>query len=121
MSNEVPADENMFQWETNTDEVADGGVGGKENFGMVVDWPVEGKWVNTSKDDYKTSAISRYKLEKGSGLFYEYTLQFDCSQHYDYYFFDETGDSYEVNVYLNGQHSVQYNSEKPKINYVKGS
>lgn len=94
---------------------------GKKDFGMTVDWPVEGFWTYTSADDKKKSAISRYKLQAGGGLFYDYTLQFDCFEHYDYYFFDKTGDSYEVNVYRNGQHNVQYSSEKPKINYVKGS
>ena len=92
-----------------------------EDFGIDVNWPVEGRWMTTSKTERETSGISEYKLQKGGGLFYDYTLQFRCFLPYDYYFFDETGDSYEVNVYRVGQHNVQYKSKKPVIIFVKGS
>lgn len=107
-------------------EAADGGTikvlpHVKQNFGMTVHWPVQGRWIDTSKSERETSAISKYKLQKGGGLFFDYTLQFVCSQPYDYDFYDETGDSYGVNVYRVGQHNVQYKSKKPDINYVTGS
>jgi hypothetical protein len=141
MSNELPtSDDSTIQWETKTSKngaafrvgrkiVVDGGqeekikaavVARKEDFGISVIWPVEGKWVTTPLDFVNSTGIGRYKLLYYDGTIYDYRLEFSTSQTYNYHFHDETGDSYKCNVYEPGYHYVDYNSKKPTIIYITG-
>lgn len=93
----------------------------KTDFGISVIWPVgDSSWKNTDSNTRTTAAITRYTLYQYDG-FYKYMLYFTNTEHYDYYFYDETGDRYEVNTYRNGDHYVRYDSNKPEIIYIKGS
>ncbi|KAK4504830.1 hypothetical protein PRZ48_002792 [Zasmidium cellare] len=96
----------------------------KTNFGIAVDWPVSSShdWHSVTDDVKARAAITQYALyQQDEGSKYKYILYFTNYEHYDYYFYDETGDRYEVNTYRNGDHYVRFNSERPKIAYVTGS
>ncbi|PIL32708.1 hypothetical protein GSI_04823 [Ganoderma sinense ZZ0214-1] len=91
-------------------------------FGIAVHWPVgPGQWVDTTSAVRDVTRIYSYTLHKYGGTVWSYMLQFANEKtRYDYYFYDETGDSYQVNTWLIGTHWVRYNSHKPTINYVRG-
>ena len=95
-----------------------------QNFGITVNWPVDtdsSDWVDTSDEVKKKAAITRYALYPiQNPVFYTYILCFTNTKNYDYFFSDETGDSYEVNTYESGDHSVRFNSSKPTIVYIRG-
>jgi hypothetical protein len=97
----------------------------KVPFEVDVNWPRtdgEGDWIVQSGSFITTTAISRYKLLKQPWYkIYGTVLHFTCQEHYDYYFTDESGDIYNCNVYANGNHYVQYNSDRPNIMHIKGS
>jgi hypothetical protein len=94
---------------------------GKKDFGITVNWPVEDiTWKNTTSEIERRAAITRYALYKYDG-FYKYQLYFTNKEHYNYYFYDETGDMYQVNTFRNGDHFVRFNSDEPRIVYVTGS
>ncbi|EUC56774.1 hypothetical protein RSOL_196130, partial [Rhizoctonia solani AG-3 Rhs1AP] len=96
------------------------------DFGIDMHWDVdrnggEDNWKPTKPEIRDRAAITRYNLYDQKGETYRYILQFTNTAHYDYYFFDESGDSYENNTYRNGDHFVRYNSDRPTIIYIKGS
>ncbi|PUU78394.1 hypothetical protein B9Z19DRAFT_1065075 [Tuber borchii] len=92
-----------------------------EDFGITVDWPVGGGWTQTTEDVKTTAAITQYNLAEVDGDTFKYTLEFSNTDTYDYKFFDQTGDSYEVNTWQNRTHYVKYNSDKPTIVYISGN
>jgi len=131
----------QIQWETatskngalfkvgrpKTEGVIENEPGNKNNFGIIVNWPVAAVaagWVTTTEDVQKTAAISRYMLEDTTGddsrYGYRYRLTFSNTKHYNYYFSDKTGDDYQNNTYLNADHTISYNSADPTIVYVVG-
>ncbi|THH26550.1 hypothetical protein EUX98_g7639 [Antrodiella citrinella] len=83
----------------------------------------EPEWRRTPDDIKNKAAISQYLLvdHMNDFLIYRYTLVFESSEHYNYYLYDESGDHYQVNTFLNGKHSVSFNSRKPTIVRVTGS
>lgn len=84
-------------------------------FGITVNWTVDNgseTWNNTSDEVKKTTGITRYRLLSPNG-FYRYRLEFTNVENYNYTFSDETGDTYGVNTWSNGDHSVRYDSQKP--------
>lgn len=94
---------------------------GKEDFGIAVTWNVDDPvWKETTRHIRAVSAIKRYKLHEHSGS-YDYCLEFTNEAHYNYQFVDETGDIYRVNTFINRDHYLLYNSEKPAIICVRGS
>jgi hypothetical protein len=97
----------------------------KNPFSIQVNWPAtdDDSWIVQDSSFIATTGISRYSLDKNRPWYkiYKKVLSFTAQEHYDYYFTDETGDIYECNVYYNGDHYVQYNSEKPNIIHIKGS
>ena len=97
----------------------------KPPFNIAVNWPATDNdhWIVQDSSFIAETGISRYSLNKKRPWYkiYKKILNFTCQVHYDYYFTDETGDIYECNVYRNGNHYVQYNSDKPNIMNVKGS
>lgn len=48
-----------------------------------------------------------------------YSIVFTNEAHWDYYFKDESGDTYRNNTFRNGDHSIMYHSEKPNIVSVR--
>jgi len=141
-----PFDDSSIQWETVTkkdgvpykvgwkkidcaeeENVVAAKVGkakAKEDFGIAVNWPVAFEWVKLSPDVADTTGISQYNLWKCDSVLYTYCLHIfnDVHDyHYNYVFYDETGDDYSINTWRNGEHYVQYSSEKPTIVFVKGS
>ena len=94
----------------------------KLDFGITCDWyPSEiENWKNTSADFARITGISSYSVNRHDGM-YAYIINFENTQHYDYHFYDETGDSYRCNTYINRKHYVRYNSSKPRIVYITGS
>jgi hypothetical protein len=96
------------------------GVLGKSAFGIAADWPVgDSSWKYTDPSFRSVTAITRYALYAYEGA-YKYILYFSNTEHYDYFFHDQTGDSYEVNTYRSGDHFVAYDSDKPTIAYISG-
>lgn len=95
----------------------------KSDFGIAVSWPVGDKtWKSPNPDTQNIAAITNYTLcQQDKGEYYQYILWFINTEHYNYYFYDETGDYYQVNTFRNGQHYVRYNSLKPNIAYISGS
>jgi|GEM_PF-4730510 len=93
----------------------------KADFGIAVNWPITNGWMQATNNVANIASITRYNLSPNPNSYYAYILYFTNTQHYDYYFHDETGDSYEVNTYVNSDHYVRYNSDKPTISYISGS
>ena len=144
----VSSNDGPVQWEdatskkgkpyrTNKDKASDTEKGehkpalkDKHDFTIQVNWPVtvSGDWVPTSPDVQRIAAITRYKLvpnpppdpEQPPPIWYEYTLSFTNTEHYDYYFADKTNDHYECNTYIDRDHFIQYSSEDPTIVSITG-
>lgn len=96
-------------------------LGSKKDFGISVNWPVgTDRFKNTTPKVKEKAAITEYKLYEYNG-FYKYKLEFVNTEHYNYHFYDETGDSYQVNTFTNGTHYVRYDSKNPDIVFIKGS
>ncbi|PUU78395.1 hypothetical protein B9Z19DRAFT_1126819 [Tuber borchii] len=93
-----------------------------KSFSIEVNWPVGSGWVKTTDEVRTTAGITQYNLSTTpGGSIFQYFLQFNNTDTYDYEFYDETGDSYEVNTFTTRTHSVQYNSDKPTIVRITGS
>jgi hypothetical protein len=104
--------------DTHAGEQADSG---KQDFGISVVWPVlSNHWNYQPSSVSNISAITRYALYRNSGDIYEYRIEFTNTEHYDYHFYDETGDSYRCNTFRNGDHFIDYDSDKPAILYIRG-
>ncbi len=103
--------------------VTDQSLGTKKDFGVTVEWAnSKNVWVPiTSQNVIDTAAITRYSLGPYNSFGYQWKLCFTNTEHYDYHFYDKTGDSYEVNTYINSDHSVRYSSDDPEIIYITGS
>ncbi|KAL9011250.1 MAG: hypothetical protein Q9180_009210 [Flavoplaca navasiana] len=95
----------------------------KGDFGLVVNWPFDKNddWKSTRNDVQDTAAITRYSLYSSSSPIYDYVLEITNMVDYNYRFYDQTGDSYQINTYEEGDHLVRYNSEKPKVVFITGS
>ncbi|MCJ1282092.1 hypothetical protein MMC26_001415 [Xylographa opegraphella] len=89
---------------------------------VAVYWTV-GSSGAPSVDVQNKTAITWYKLETAEWWSpYQYKLTINCTDHYDYYFTDESPDSYELDVWQNsGSHEVEYRSSKPTIVKISGS
>ena len=102
-----------------------GSIRVKEDFGVDVDWSVDGIWHETKSDLKSLTGISSYCVSKNDNFvrIYDYTIAFYTGETYDYHFEDETGDRYECDVcqnLFNTSHYVSYNSKKPKIINITG-
>ena len=76
-----------------------------------------------SIDVQNKTAITWYKLDYAEWWSpYKYKLSINTLDTYDYYFTDQSPDSYQLNVYQNaGTHEVEYRSDKPAIVSISGS
>ncbi|KAK4930442.1 hypothetical protein LTR66_016106 [Elasticomyces elasticus] len=90
--------------------------------GQSVYWTT-GSSGNTTTDVSNKTSITWYKLGKAPWYSpYTWELTINCTDTYDFEFHDESGDKYELNVYLNsGSHYVQYSSGQPTITSIDGS
>jgi len=77
------------------------------------------KWKEATQEVKNVVAISRYSLGYTAGGIYQYALWFTNTRHFDYFFYDESGDHYQVDTYLNRDHVVKYKSTAPNIIRVK--
>ncbi|KAL8877709.1 MAG: hypothetical protein Q9198_004322, partial [Flavoplaca austrocitrina] len=93
------------------------------DFGLVVNWPFDKNddWKSTRNDVQDTAAITRYSFYSSSSPIYDYVLEITNTVDYNYRFYDQTGDSYQINTYEEGDHLVRYNSEKPNVVFITGS
>jgi len=123
------SDDSSIKWETAKSKNGVSFRVGREKkpaagkpFSIDVNWPVGGGWVKTTDDVRTTAGITQYNLSATpDGANYQYILQFNNTDTYDYEFYDETNDSYEVNTWLDRTHFVQYDSDKPTIVRITGS
>lgn len=144
----VSSNDGPIQWEeatskkgrpyqTNKDKASDMETGDhkpaltdKHDFTIQVNWPVTDSedWVPTSPEVQRIAGITRYRLFRNPSPdhqnpplhWYEYTLSFTNTEHYDYYFTDKTNDHYRNDTYINRDHDIQYNSDDPTIVSITG-
>ncbi|KAF7333100.1 hypothetical protein MVEN_00136700 [Mycena venus] len=109
--------------EDRTAKDATGGKFSRAPFGIDVNWPVANttSWQGTQSDVQTIAGITQYALYQTTNPLYPYILWFTNTEHYDYFFYDQTGDSYQVDTWRDGSHWVQYNSAKPTILFIKGA
>jgi len=89
-------------------------------FDIKVHWVFGGKWVNTSEEENKVTAVSQYRLGRSSSIMFKYVFDFTSSWTYNYTFYDESGDEYTINTIVTGDHYFRYNSDAPTIVRVAG-
>ncbi|KAH8898890.1 hypothetical protein GQ53DRAFT_360589 [Thozetella sp. PMI_491] len=97
-------------------------VDSKKPFNISVWWPVGTNcdWIYTGPPVSTEAAISRYALCKDSGSIYEYILWFTNTEHYDYFFTDQSPDTYQCDTWQNSDHYIRYNSTLPTIVQIQG-
>lgn len=98
---------------------------GKPPFSIVVNWPVGGGHKKLPDDIQKQTGISSYNLVYTGGWIYSYQLWFFTAKNYNYYFHDDSGDRYRVDVFVpggpdKGASYVCFNSIKPTIVRITG-
>ncbi|RSL76618.1 hypothetical protein BHE90_000078 [Fusarium euwallaceae] len=84
--------------------------------GVAVNWEV-GTSGNTDDETRDRTAIIWYKLEKAPIYsLHQWRLTISCEDTYNFRFFDEEPDYYDLDVWLtSGTHWVEYDSENPTI------
>ncbi|KAF6764323.1 hypothetical protein DFP72DRAFT_420320 [Ephemerocybe angulata] len=86
---------------------------------VTVNWPVgDSKWKQPGQEVFDKCFISKYCLTQPAWprIVYDYILYINANKTRLYYFTDETGDTYQLEVVLNQtNHYVKYNSKKPTI------
>jgi len=91
----------------------------------VIWLPVQGAyddlpWIETTLDIQDQLGISRYKLTDAgdSAGIYRYQLNFTNTKGWGFAFMDGAEETYTCSTIVNGDHNVQYNSDRPHIMYV---
>lgn len=117
--NGVPFSVGREKTESVTEEGAEAAATSLKDFGIVVNWPVgDRSWKDTTEEVKKVTGITRYRLWAVGSFPSRYELDFTNTILYSYTFTDETGDRYQFNTWTTGNHSAQYNSEKPTIVFI---
>jgi len=99
----------------------------RQNFDLPVHWPADNvnNWPSENEDFYKKTGIKMYMVKKDEyHPFYTYEVKIRADWPFTYTFYDETGDSYSVSIWMvgmNPDHSVSYNSSRPTIVRVTGT
>jgi len=99
----------------------------RQNFDIAVHWPADNKvnWPDKNGDFYKKTGINMYMVKKDNyNPFYTYEVEIRADWPFTYTFYDETGDSYSVSIWMvgmNPEHSVRFNSDRPTIVRVTGT
>ncbi|KAK1709248.1 hypothetical protein BDP67DRAFT_567962 [Colletotrichum lupini] len=100
----------------------------KQPFDITVNWtggpPPQGfsTFKTPTAQETQITSITRYNLQT-SGIDYN-EFSFSCTETYNFYFYDKTGDYYQVNVFWarpDTLHYVSYFSSDPTIVRVTGS
>ncbi|ETS80702.1 hypothetical protein PFICI_08231 [Pestalotiopsis fici W106-1] len=90
-------------------------------FVVEVDWPVDNEWHQTSQDFANETGITAYQVGTSYSPFYIYFVEIVTNEHYNYKFYDQTGESYDLDVFVDGDHVIRYNSQQPTIGQISGS
>ncbi|QSZ31256.1 hypothetical protein DSL72_000819 [Monilinia vaccinii-corymbosi] len=95
----------------------------REDFDISVRWEPKTwyDWVEDSGDVRSRAAITQHCVCDYRGTNYRYVLLIENTEHYNYGFWDESGDCYSLDTYRNGQHYLRYNSDNPAIVRITGS
>lgn len=88
-----------------------------------VNWkPVKNstKWIVQSNEFTSETAITRYNLDNRTSSIkaFRYKLWITNLRNFDYFFTDESGDTYNINTFRTGDHFVEYNSDKATIKLI---
>ncbi|KAJ7814513.1 hypothetical protein B0H14DRAFT_3477025 [Mycena olivaceomarginata] len=105
----TPADANSSASVESSDAATLGS--GKEDFGTSVNWKATGDGLWDKNPDNVRDIADGTK---------HCTLTFTNTKNYKYTFYEETGDGYENNTCLNGNHTID-SSKKPNIVFITGS
>jgi hypothetical protein len=91
-------------------------------FNVQVNWPVGSEGAPSEEVQDKT-AITYYKLEKAPWYsLFKYKLTIITQDTYNYNFYDQEPDSYNLNIWQTaGSHTVEFNSKNPTITSITGS
>ena len=81
---------------------------------VKVDWKT-GTSGNPDKTVQDKTGIVWYSLHDNRPSAFHWRLDISTIRKYDYYFVDESGDRYRINVFVPGSHYVRYNSNEPNI------
>lgn len=101
----------------------------RASFDIAVNWPANSKltWIDKNDDFYKKTGIKCFRMWASGNPFYTYEVGVITDVPYHYTFYDETGDSYSLNVIFTGSdmqsgkmHDVMYNSDRPTIVRIVG-
>ena len=87
---------------------------------IAVDWP-EGTSGNTTDDVYKATGIRSYSVQDVIGWIYQWEIDFNTENEWDYVFTDQSGDTYSCSCDRTGGHYIDYNSRLPNITQVSWS
>lgn len=98
----------------------------REPFDVQVHWPADGvvNWPGKGSDFYRKTGIHMYYVHKAGNPLWEYQIEIRADWPFTYTFYDETGDSYSVSIWMVGmtpEHYVSFNSDRPTIVRVTGS
>lgn len=86
-----------------------------------VSWPDTGSddsWKNPGQRIKDIFDITQYCLCNNTGFWYDHTLWIDVREAWNYRFYDESGDYYDLSTYKTGSHYVDYDSNKPNIKRI---
>ncbi|KAK1759790.1 hypothetical protein QBC47DRAFT_116392 [Echria macrotheca] len=100
----------------------------KSSFNIAVNWsggpPTQGfaQYCTPTDQEKSTTSIQQYLLRTGPAKYNEFS--FSCTESYNFWFTDKTGDSYQCNVFWarpGTTHYFSYFSSDPTIMKVTGS
>ncbi|KIO26564.1 hypothetical protein M407DRAFT_24150 [Tulasnella calospora MUT 4182] len=122
-TNGVPFEHGVQITENSTERKSEAATGEKGQ-GVVADgtrtrvnWPVGDE---TWKEVTGVPGITRYRLYAYSGpIHFQYQLDFTNSEAWGFKFWDEAGDVYRASTFINGDHSLKFNSAQPTIVIVE--
>ncbi|KAF6764322.1 hypothetical protein DFP72DRAFT_420316 [Ephemerocybe angulata] len=120
----APAGSNDVELAARAQGIADGGPTASFSSDSTdsnvwsVGWPVgDGNWKWPGKKIFDELDIARYCHKKNPGKLnvYDYILYVNTNATRQYYFRDESGDSYGLWCYVETDHYVRFNSKRPTI------
>lgn len=80
------------------------------------------KWIVQTNNFTIDTGITRYNLDNRTSIIdnilFRYRLRITNLRNYNYFFTDESGDVYNINTFIVGDHQVQYNSDDPTIKLI---
>ncbi|KAF8551541.1 hypothetical protein OG21DRAFT_264641 [Imleria badia] len=132
-----PRNDNSIQWKKVTSKEGEPFEVGMKKTGHSIErkseaativrvgYPIPVRWA-VGDDTWKETTgevlargITRYRLYPNTWSVWKYRLEFTNVQNRLFWFWDETGDCYEVDTFGGGEHSVTFNSDGPAIRWVQ--